>query len=95
MSVYNRVEYETRGREHNLAIVQHWPAMTTKAAYETGHKSYIRAYVGYSFGGEGEEYEYGVLQVRNDVFVVDVGVPQGGNDADVDALLSKVARELL
>lgn len=94
LAVYNRITYEFRGKERNLASFIPWPPMTTKRAVGIGS----HAYYGFGFGDEEAATAFGVVQVRNDVVTIAAEFkPQSVDDQDaafIEERLKAVADEL-
>jgi len=87
LGVDDRVTYETRGKEHNLALAFPFPAGTPHNPLRIGDHAY--------WGKQPESIDFlGVVQVRNDVAEVGLETTGSGGRASVEALLESIAHQL-
>jgi hypothetical protein len=96
LNVYNRVTYEFRGKERDIASFVPFPPYTRKDPAKIGS----HAYVGVSVKevAEGADLAFGVAQIRNDVAIVAIEIPSDNSDPDpvehVELLLRSVIADL-
>jgi hypothetical protein len=97
LSVYNRLTYEFRGKERDIASFVPFPPFTRKDPAKIGS----HAYVGVSVQdvSEGADVAFGVAQTRNDLATVAIEFPSdaypGGDPVEhVELLLRSVIADL-
>jgi hypothetical protein len=97
LNVYDRVNYEFRGRERNIASLIPFPAFTRKDPASIGS----HAYVGTSVNdvSEGADIAFGVAQIRNAVAIIAIEFPAdkypgGDPDEHVELLLKSVIADI-
>ncbi len=99
LNIYDRTEYEFRGKERNLASFIPFPAGVLRSPTRIGSHAYVGEAVEAGDGTQ-PELAFGVAQIRNDVAIVQIELPSrksanfGQADEQVRLLLKSVISDL-